>query len=105
MWWAAAFSIPSPVPSPNCYTLVMFEPADVLAVHSMIEMAPKRLTGIRVFFKDGTSKAFHEADLAAALAVVKIAFPPRPGSTWISDQPLPQDCPLRSRYGLEQHKC
>ena len=69
----------------------MFEPADVLAVHYMIEKAPRRLTGIKVFFKDGTSKAFHGAELAAALAVVKIAFPPKPGSQWISDQPLQKE--------------
>jgi hypothetical protein len=67
---------------------MMFEPSDVLAVHYMIEESPKRLKGIRVFFKDGTSKAFRGSELAAALAIVKIAFPPRPGSQWISDQPL-----------------
>ena len=60
---------------------MMFEPKDVLAVHYMISESPKRLTGIRVCFKDGTSKAFHGAELAAALAVVEIAFPPRPDST------------------------
>ena len=67
----------------------MFEPNDVLAVHYMISESPKRLTGIKVFFKDGTSKAYHGKDLAAALAIVKIAFPPRPGSQRISDQQLP----------------
>jgi len=66
----------------------MFEPADVLAVQYMISEAPKRLIGIRVFFKDGTSKVFKGTELDAALAIVKVAFPPRPGSTWISDQPL-----------------
>jgi len=69
----------------------MFEPSDVLAVHYMISESPKRLTGIKVFFKDGTSKAFHGANLAAALAIVKIAFPPKPGSTWISDQPFEKE--------------
>jgi hypothetical protein len=69
----------------------MFEPADVLAVHYMISKTPKRLTGIKVFFKDGTSKAFRGAELGAALSVVKIAFPPKPGSKWISDQPLPKE--------------
>ena len=68
----------------------MFEPGDVLAVQYKVAQSPKRLTGIRVFFKDGTSKAFHGAELAAALAIVKIAFPPKPGSEWISDQPLPR---------------
>jgi hypothetical protein len=70
----------------------MFQPKDVLAVHYMIEKAPpKRLTGIRVFFNDGTSKVFKGPELAAALAIVKIVFPPKPGSTWISDQPLPKE--------------
>ena len=69
----------------------MFEPGDVLAVQYKIVQSPKRLTGIRVFFKDGTSRAFHGAELAAALEVVKIAFPPKPGSEWISDQPLAKD--------------
>jgi hypothetical protein len=69
----------------------MFEPTDVLAVHYMIQECPKRLTGIRVYFTDGTSKMFKGPELAAALAIVKIAFPPRPGSNWISDQPLPKD--------------
>ncbi len=36
----------------------MFEPGAILAVHYMISEAPKRLTGIRVFFQDGTSKVF-----------------------------------------------
>jgi len=66
----------------------MFEPADVLAVRYVIDQEPKRLTAIRVFFKDGTAKTFHGSDLAAALGIVKIAFPPKPGSQWISDQPL-----------------
>ena len=70
---------------------MLFEPADVLAVQYRISESPKRLTGIRVFFRDGTSKVFHGAELAAALAVVKIAFPPTPGSEWISDQPLQKD--------------
>ena len=52
----------------------MFEPKDVLAVHYMIAQSPKRLTGIKVFFRDGTSKVFLRAELAAALAIVKIAF-------------------------------
>jgi hypothetical protein len=69
----------------------MFEPGDVLAVHYLIAKSPKRLMGIRVFFKDGTSKAFHGKELADALAIVKIVFPPRPGSNWISDQPLEKD--------------
>ena len=69
----------------------MFEPGDVLAVQYKIVESPKRLTGIRVFFKDGTSKAFHGAELAATLAIVKIAFPPKPGSEWISDHPLPKE--------------
>jgi len=69
----------------------MFEPADVLAVQYRISESPKRLTGIKVFFRDGTSKVFHGAELAAALAVVKIAFPPKPGSQSISDQPLLKD--------------
>ena len=69
----------------------MFEPKDVLAVQYMITKAPKRLKGIRVFFKDGTSKAYRGKDLAAAPAIVKIAFRPAPGSTWISDQPLPEE--------------
>ncbi len=68
----------------------MFEPTQVLAVQYVISEAPKRLNGVRVFFKDGTSKVFKEPDLAAALAIVKIAFPPKPSSTWISDQPSPQ---------------
>jgi hypothetical protein len=66
----------------------MFEPKDVLAV---ISETPKRLTGNRVFFQDGTSKVFKGSELAAALAVVKIAFPPKSGSNWISDQPLPKE--------------
>ncbi len=69
----------------------MFEPGDVLAVHYMIEKAPRRLIGVRVFFKDGTSKVYRGPELAAATAVVKIAFPPKWGSQWISDQPLPKD--------------
>jgi hypothetical protein len=69
----------------------MFEPKDVVAVHYIISENPKRLTGIRVFFKDGTSKAYHGAEVPAAPAIVKTAFPPRPGSKWISDQPLPKD--------------
>ena len=69
----------------------MFEPNDVLAVQYIIQESPKRLTGIRVFLKDGTSRVYRGADLAAALAVVKIAFPPKPGSQWISDQPLPKE--------------
>jgi hypothetical protein len=69
----------------------MFEPSDVLAVHYIISEGLRRLTGIRVFFKDVTSKAYHGTQLAAALAIVKIAFPPKPGSQWISDQRLPQD--------------
>ena len=67
---------------------MLFKPVDVLAVQYRISDSPKRLTGIRVFLKDGTSKAFHGAELAAALEVVKIAFPPTPGSQWISDQSL-----------------
>jgi len=67
---------------------MLFNPGDVLAVRYVIDEEPKRLTGIRVFFRDGTSKAFHGADLAAALTVVKIAFPPQPGSKRISDEPL-----------------
>jgi len=69
----------------------MFEPSDVLAVQYIISGDPKRLTAIRVFFKDGTSKAYQGAQLAEALALVKIAFPPKAGSNWISDQPLPED--------------
>ena len=69
----------------------MFEPKDVLAVHYMIAGTPKQLTGIRVYFQDGTSKAFKGTQLAAALAIVKIAFPPRPGSQWIADRPLDQE--------------
>jgi hypothetical protein len=69
----------------------MFEPKDVLAVHYRISESPKRLTGIRVFFNDGTSKVFRGAELAAALAIVKIAFPPKPGSQWVSDQPLEEE--------------
>jgi hypothetical protein len=45
----------------------------------------------QVFFRDGTSKVFHGAELAAALAVVKTAFPPKPGSHWIGDQPLQEE--------------
>ena len=67
---------------------MLFKPVDVLAVHYRISESPKRLTGIRVFFRDGTSKVFPGAELAAALAVVKVAFPPKPGSQLISDQPL-----------------
>ena len=63
----------------------MFEPA-VLAVQYMVGKLPKRLTGIRVFFRDGTSTVFSGPDLAAALAVVKIAFPPRPGRIQIRFQ-------------------
>jgi hypothetical protein len=44
-----------------------------------------------VFFKDGTSKVFRGAELAAALETVKIAFPPKPGSQWIGDQPLQEE--------------
>lgn len=69
----------------------MFEPADVLAVQYRISESPKRLTGIRVFFRDGTSKVFHGAELAAALAVVKIAFPPNLSSQSISDQQLEKE--------------
>ena len=69
----------------------MFEPKDVRAVHYLIEKSPKRLTGIRVFFKDGTAKIFSGAELAAAVAIVKIAFPPKPGSQWISDQALAKE--------------
>jgi len=66
----------------------MFDSQDVLAAHYLIEDSPKRLTGIRVFFKDGTSKVFSGAELAAALPIVKTTFPPKPGSQWISDEPL-----------------
>jgi hypothetical protein len=69
----------------------MFEPSDVLAVQYMISKSPKRLMGMKVFFTDGTSKVFKGPELAAALAIVKIAFPPRPDSKWISDQPLPKE--------------
>ena len=69
----------------------MFEPSEVLAVHYIIAESPRMLTGIRVFFKDGTSKVFKGADLAAALAKVKVVFPPKPGSNWISDQPPPKE--------------
>ena len=69
----------------------MFEPKDLLAVQYMITEAPKRLTGIRVFFKDGASKVCKGPELAAALAIVKVAFPPQPGSHWISDQPLTKE--------------
>jgi hypothetical protein len=69
----------------------MFEPGHVLAVQYLVAESPKRLTGIRVFFKDGTSKTYHGPQLATALAIVKIAFPPKLGSKAISDQPLPED--------------
>ena len=88
MRWFGPLSSPSPVPFARLG--VMFE-SGVLAVHYMIAQSPKRLTGIRVYFKDGTSKVFHGADLAAALAVVKVAFPPQPGSQWVSGQPVEKD--------------
>jgi len=37
------------------------------------------------------AKVFTGADLAAAFEAVKMAFPPKPGSQWVSDQPLEKD--------------
>jgi hypothetical protein len=48
---------------------------------------PEQLTSLRVFFKDGTARVYDGSELADALAIVKLAFPPR-GPEGLSDRPL-----------------
>lgn len=57
----------------------MFDPNEVLAAHYIFTGKPKQLTALRVFFKDGTARVYDGSELTDALAIVKIAFPPRPG--------------------------
>lgn len=66
----------------------MFDPSDVLAVHYIFTGKPEQLTALRVFFKDGTAKVYEGTELPDALAIVKIAFPPRPGEGDPPEQPL-----------------
>jgi hypothetical protein len=56
----------------------MFDPKSVLAVHYIFTGKPEQLTGLRVFFKDGTARVYEGEALPDAQAIVKIAFPPRP---------------------------
>ena len=57
----------------------MFDPDDVLAVHYVFTGKPEQLTGLRVFFKDGTARVYDGSTLPDALAIVRIVFPHRPG--------------------------
>ena len=66
----------------------MFDPNDVRAAHYIFTGKPEALTALRVFFKDGTARVYEGSELPDALAIVKIAFPPRPGPGDPSDQPL-----------------
>jgi hypothetical protein len=64
----------------------MFDSNAVLAVHYIFTGNPEQLTSLRVFFKDGTARVYDGSELADALAIVKLAFPPQPGGP--SDRPL-----------------
>ena len=66
----------------------MFDPKNVLAVHYVLTGRPKLLTALRVFFKNGTSRVYEGEALPDALAIVKIAFPTRPGPGDAPDQRL-----------------
>ena len=65
----------------------MFDPNEVLAVHYIFTGKPEALTALRVFFKDGTARVYDGSELTDALAIVKIAFPPRPGKGDSPDSP------------------
>ena len=66
----------------------MFDPNVVLAVHYIFTGRPEQLTALRIFFKDGTARVYDGSELTDALAIVKVAFPPRPGPGGLSDRPL-----------------
>ena len=66
----------------------MFDPNDILAAHYVFAGKPEQLTALRVFFKDGTARVYEGSALTDALAIVKTAFPPRPGKGDSPDQPL-----------------
>ena len=65
------------------------DPNDIKAVQYLDTVTPGKLSGVRLFMKDGSVHFFENEDLPLALAIAKERFPTKEGSTWMSDQPLP----------------
>jgi hypothetical protein len=64
------------------------DPNDIKAVQYLDTVTPGKLSGVKLFLKDGTVHLFENEDLPLALAIAKERFPTKEGSTRMSDQPL-----------------
>jgi hypothetical protein len=65
------------------------DPNDIKAVQYLDTVTPGKLSGLKLFMKNGNVHLFENEDLPLALAIAKERFPTKEGSTWMSDQPLP----------------
>ena len=56
------------------------DPTDIKAVQYLDTVTPGKLSGVRLFMKDGSVHFFENEDLPLALAVAKERFPKKEGS-------------------------
>jgi len=61
---------------------------NIKGVQYLDTVTPGKLSGVKLFMKDGNARLFQDEDLPLALALAKARFPKQEGSTRMSDQPL-----------------
>jgi hypothetical protein len=63
-------------------------PEEIRGVLYLDKITKGKVDGVRFFMMDGATHTYEGDDLPLALALAKQRFPPQPGSTRMSDQPL-----------------